>query len=731
MGAWSTFAGYMMQRAQAFVSQQLNRDGYEPVLAPKTRVEKHATPRAPRRLEYLALHGERRLDEWHWMRDRNDGALVSVLREEDAYFNQHMFALRHMHQSIVGEQREREGRERRSIPVPDGPYEYFTLMSRCSDFKQHMRRRTGSAAEELVVDTGHVAAGHQYCEVQSVTPSPNHALVAFAVDTVGDEIYSLHVNDIDARTRVDLLREHDGSEVVWCDDSSSFFYCAVDCKGRPWEVCMHTLHQPQERDIVIKCVPDERLWVTIKRSGGYLLVGTHGGDTVSWSIANLGEAASASTTLLDIPHNGWDLTVLHCRAGTVFALATSTDAPNGLVCVASAAVPGCWDTLVAHDHESTVEDFLVCTSGLVVRRRSLSVPAVTIYPWSNASCGLSIDRNRAMCLDMRGFGDAAFEVDLEHCDVPGTVRYTYQSMRRHPCTHELDLASGLQTDARMQRIEATPHIPGLYRDERIMVASHDGCQIPVSMVFRDGLSQYQRRPCVIYAYGAYGVREEADFVETRISLLDRGIVCVVAHCRGGSELGQQWHAAGRLMHKRNGIADLLSVAEHMAAHDNIDEARIALFAGSAGAILAGAAMNERADLFRAIVLLDPFVDVLTSMCDASLRLTCTEFVEWGDPVKNPRDYHNIMSYSPYDNVRTQPYPSVFVGVSMNDGRVPYWEGLKFVQKLRSSTTSGRPIILRVNAHAGHMGPSCGASFLSETAEEYAFLVHELCREDVH
>jgi len=674
-------------------------------------------PRPPlplRRPTVLTLHGDERVDDWYWMRDRDDPAVLAHLEAENAYTAAVLGAGAELEERIYAEIRSHVAETDESAPVPDGPWEYYTRTVEGLQYPLHCRRPRGGGAEQVLLDENVEARGKPYFSLGVYDVSPDHRLLAFAVDTTGDERHDLRFRDLTSGRNLDEVVPDVAYGFAWVDDGHSCFYVVVDDALRPWQVRRHVVGTPVGGDAVVYEDRDEHYEVDVERarSGRVVLVSSQSKTTAEVWWAPTDDPTGRLRPVV-VREAGQDYRAEHYRdpdGDDWFVLVTNAGGARNFKVVmqpAHASGRDGWREVLAHRDDVRFEAVDAFAGHLVVTERRDGLQRVRVLRAAEGP-GRPVD-----------FAERAFTSwvgpNAEY-ETP-TVRLGFTSLVAPSSDVDLDLDS---FETRVRKTQPVPgYDPSRYVSDRIWATAPDGTQVPVSIVHRHDVALDGTAPGMIYGYGAYEFSVDPAFRASRLSLIDRGFVFAIAHVRGGGELGRVWYEQGRLANKPNTFGDFIACAQHLLDRRYVATGRLVARGGSAGGMLMGVVANERPDLFGAIIAEVPFVDVLTTMLDASLPLTVTEWEEWGDP-RDRVVYEAIKRYSPYDNVAAKPYPAMFVTTGLNDPRVQYWEPVKWVAKLRAATTSGQPILLRTDLGAGHGGPSGRYDAWRQEAQVLAF-----------
>ncbi len=678
------------------------------------------------------LHGVTLTDDYAWLRQKDDPAVTTYLDAENAYAEANLDALATLREELYREMLSHIQQTDVSVPYFDGGYWYHTRTQEGLQYAILCRRRGSlprpdeSVLEEVVLDGNQLAEGHAFFAIGDVAFSDDSRWVAYTTDTTGFRQYTLHIKDMSTGETLPGTVERVGS-AVWAADSRTLFYSVEDeVQKRQYQLWRHTLGTPHTQDVMVYQDDDERfnLGVGRTRDGKYLILESASHITSESQCLRADDPGGAFRMIAprrddheySVDHRNGRWYIRTNDKGRTFRLVTAPEeAPD----------EGNWTELLPHREQIMLEDVDLFASFFFACEREAGLPRLRLWRFEG-------EGPAATAAGEIAFPEPAYSANphINRVFDTTTFRYAYQSLVTPSSVYEFDLASGVS--ALLKQVE----IPGgfdrtLYQSERIFArapggdgAVPDGVQVPISIVYRKDKRMPGRNPLYVYGYGSYGYALPLGFNSNRLSLLDRGVVLAYAHIRGGGDLGDPWHDAGKMLVKRNTFTDFIACVEHLTAAGYGDPARVAIEGGSAGGLLMGAVTNMRPELFRAVVSHVPFVDVMNTMLDASLPLTVPEYEEWGDP-NEEQAFRYMLSYSPYDNLRAAAYPAMLVKTSLHDSQVMYWEPAKYVAKLRTLKTDANPLLLVTNMQAGHGGASGRYDYLKEIAFDYAFLLREL------
>lgn len=660
------------------------------------------------------IHGETLVDDYFWLREKTNPAVISYLESENAHTAEVMKPTEAFQASLYKELLGRIKQTDTQVPYRQDGYFYYSRTVEGQQYPIYARRKGSmTAPEEITLDLNELAKGHPYTGLGVYNVSDDSNLLAYSMDHDGHRDYILHVKDL--RTGKELPDQL-GKVVYafWGPDNKTLFYGREDGAKRPYQLWRHTLGDPKEKDALVAEEKDElyRLYGGRTRSRQYILVGSSSSDTNEWSYIPTSNIAAAPK-LISAREKGHEYSV--DQHGDRFYILTNDKGRNFRLATAPISNPGKanWTEVIAHRPAVMLVDIDMFKDFFVLAERENGLPKLRLtdfksgkahyleFPEPVYSAGVSINR----------------EFDTQK------LRYSYNSFTTPPSTYDYDVVSHKSELLKRQEVVGN-FDPANYKSERIYATAADGTKIPISLVYKKGVKLDGTAPLWLTAYGSYGIPSNVSFSSNRLSMIDRGVVYALAHIRGGGDLGKPWYDEGKLMKKKNTFTDFVDSADHLVKEKYTSKDRLVISGGSAGGLLMGAVTNMRPDLFKAVISYVPFVDVINTMLDKSLPLTVQEFLEWGNP-ENKEDYAYMKSYSPYDNIRAKDYPNTLVRVSLNDSQVPYWEGAKYVAKLRALKTDKNYLLLKTNMGAGHGGASGRYDALKDVAFDYAFMLWQM------
>jgi oligopeptidase B len=659
------------------------------------------------------IHGETLVDDYFWLREKTNPAVLAHLKAEDAYAEELMKPTAPLQEKLYNEMLSHIKQTDVAVPYRWGDYFYYT---RTEEGKQYpiFCRKHGStdAPEEVVIDENELAKGQKFMSIGLFAPSDDGNLLAYSTDNTGYRQYTLQIKDLrtgkllpDTAERVNYL--------AWATDNKTVFYVTEDAVTKRSDKFFRHVLGTDKTDLLYD-EKDELFDIGAFRSRDKAVVFLNSASKTSTDVRYLpanDPTASLKLILARQPEHEYDVD----HRGDLFYIRTNKGAKNFRIVTAPVSDPS----------EKNWKEFVEHRPAVKVEGIDLFADYAVLSEWENGLQQLEVLNFKTNKRNRIQFPEPVYSAGLSGNREFNTsvVRYEYDSLVTPLSTFDYDMNTGKST------LLKQTEVPGgfdrtNYKAERVFATAADGTKIPISVVYRKGVKLDGSAPMLLYGYGSYGISIPPTFSSRRLSMLDRGVVYAIAHIRGGGELGEEWRQAGRMMNKLNTFTDFIASAEALVKMKYTSSDRLVIEGGSAGGLLMGAVSNMRPDLFKAVVSHVPFVDVLNTMLDASLPLTTSEYIEWGNPNEKPA-FEYMKQYSPYDNVAKKNYPAMLVKVSLNDSQVPYWEGTKLVAKLRAMKTDNNPLLLKVNFGAGHGGASGRYDALRETAFDYAFMLWQM------
>ncbi|MEP7095848.1 MAG: S9 family peptidase [Flavobacterium sp.] len=663
----------------------------------------------------LKKHKEIRLDNYFWLNDREKPEVIDYLNQENAYYESMTSHTKDLQNALYEEMKSRIKEDDSSVPYFYNGYYYITRFETGQDYPIFSRKKESlSANEEILFNCNEMAKGHAYFKLGGLSVSPNNKFVSFGVDIVGRRIYTIQIKNLETGEILSDKIENATGGSVWANDNQTIFYTKQDeVTLRADKVFRHTLNTDSENDVLVFNETDDTFNVSIskEKSRKYIVIGSGSTLTTEYRILN-SDNPDGEFEVFQHRVRGLEYSISHYEDS--FYILTNKDKATNFKLMKTPenrTEKRNWVDLIPHREDVLLEDIEIFRNYLVVEERSNGLNHIRIMPWNgepdyylpfgsetyNAYTTTNID----------------FDTDI--------LRYSYQSLGTPSSVIDFNMKTKTKEILKEQQVLGGKFDKENYIEERIWATARDGVKIPISVIYRKGLHKNGKNPLLLYAYGSYGITMDTYFSSTRLSLLDRGFIYAIAHIRGGEDLGREWYEDGKLLKKKNTFTDFIDCSKFVINEKFTSAEHLYAEGGSAGGLLMGVIANESPELYNGIIAQVPFVDVVTTMLDDSIPLTTGEYDEWGNP-NNKKYYDYMLSYSPYDNVKEQKYPNMYISTGLHDSQVQYWEPAKWVAKLRKMKTNDNFLFLDTNMDAGHGGASGRFEALKDLAKEFSFLL---------
>ncbi|MGA2212657.1 MAG: S9 family peptidase [Bryobacteraceae bacterium] len=661
----------------------------------------------------IVLHGDVRLDNYFWLRDRSDPDVISYLEEENRHTEEATAPTKPLQEALYNEILGRIQETDVTVPVKRDDYFYYTRTEQGKAYPIQCRKHGNThAIEEILLDSNVLAEGQKYFRLGNFAVSPDHQLLAYSTDLEGDESYTIQVKNLGTGELLPDRIANTYYTLEWANDNRTFFYTVLDAAKRPYRAFRHELGALS--DTLVYQEDDARFNLSLRktRSRRFLFIDLSSPLTSESRYLEAGDPRGEFRVLLPrcqgIEYDG-------SHHGDYFYIRTNDQAKNFRLMRTDVSNPSAdtLGTVIPARADVTIEGVDPFEDHIVVYERERGLETICIRDASGAFSHYVEFPDPVYTVGANG--NVEYKTNV--------LRFNYSSLVTPASVFDYDVRTR-QRELKKQYEVRGGHDASQYQSERIFARAPDGVEVPISLVYRTGFLRSGLSPLLLYGYGAYGHSIDPAFSSARLSLLDRGFVFAIAHVRGGAEMGEEWHDQGRLLHKKNTFTDFIACAEHLLAARYTATDRIAIMGGSAGGLLVGAVLNLRPELFHAAIAKVPFVDALNTMLDSTLPLTIAEYEEWGNP-EQEEFYRYIRSYSPYDNVAPRDYPAMLVTAGLNDPRVSYWEPAKWVAKLRALKQDSNLLLLKTDLGSGHFGPSGRYEGIKEVAFDYAFLLRAM------
>ena len=663
----------------------------------------------------LINHNDIRIDEFYWLKDRENPDVIKYLDDENNYYESKTAHTKDFQNSLFEEMKSRIKEDDSSVPYKYNGYWYITKYENGKDYPVYTRKKESlEAQEELLFDCNEMAKGHSYFRLVGINISLDNNLAAFAIDTVGRRQYTLQVKDLKSdKILNDKVTNCTGAS-TWANDNKTLFYTLKNKTTlRPEAIYKHTLGATAASDVLVFEEKDDTFGVGIYKSKSkkYLIISSISTLSTEYQILDA-NIPNDSFKVFQSRTKGLEYSISHYE-DSFYVLSNADNAQNFKLSKTSEknTEKKFWKDIIPHRNNVLLEGIDIFKNYLVISERKNGLNQIKIKRWDNAdSYYLPFESET-----YTAYTTTNLEFDTD------TLRYGYQSMTTPSSIMDFNMLTKEKTQKKEQEVLGGKFKKENYVSERLWARATDGTKIPISLVRHKDTPKNPNTPLLLYAYGSYGATIDPYFSTVRLSLLDRGFIYAIAHVRGGQYLGRKWYEDGKLLKKKNTFTDFIDCSKYLIDNKYTSAKHHYAMGGSAGGLLMGAVINMAPDQFNGVVAAVPFVDVITTMLDDSIPLTTGEYDEWGNP--NDKTYYEYMkSYSPYDNIKNQQYPNLLITAGLHDSQVQYWEPAKWIARLRKQSNNTSDLFLKTNMDAGHGGSSGRFESLKEVASEYAFLL---------
>lgn len=672
-------------------------------------------PKAKKIDKILEMHGDRRVDPYFWLNERDNPEVISYLEAENQYCDAQMEDTEELQQQLFDEMKARYKEDDESLPYFFNKYWYLVRFEVGKEYPIFGRKLNSLVnPEELLLDVNQLAENESYMEVGSVAVSPDNRLMAYSADNVGRRIYTLQFKNLETGEMLGDAIPNTTGKAVWANDNQHVFYIRKDESLRAFQVYRHRLGDDPANDLLVFHEEDETFDVNVFKTKSLEYIFIASSSTVSDEMRYIpAEDVHADWQIIHPRTEDLEYSVEHYK--DEFYIITNADAATNFKIVKTkVATPGKahWEEVIPHREDTLLEGFEIFNDFLVLEERTEGLLQIKI---------IENETGKSHYLE---FSDPTYTayIGLNLEFNTQKLRFGYTSLTRPHATIEYDMQARTSTVLKQQEVLGGDFKQENYISERIWAPSRDKkTLIPISLVYHRDTEKSAETPLLLYGYGSYGHTVDASFSNVRLSLLNRGFVYAIAHIRGGEYLGREWYENGKMLRKKNTFYDFIDAAKHLIAENYTSAAHLYAMGGSAGGLLMGAVVNMEPQLFNGIIAQVPFVDVVTTMLDETIPLTTGEYDEWGNP-KNRKYYDYMKSYSPYDNVEAKHYPNMLITTGFHDSQVQYWEPAKWTAKLRELKTDDNLLLFKTDMSSGHGGASGRFESLKEDALEYAFIL---------
>lgn len=675
----------------------------------------------------MTIHGHTRVDNYYWLKERENPEVIDYLKAENAYLEAMMKHTEPLQDQLFKEITGRIKQDDMSVPVKHHGYWYYTRFEEGMEYPLYCRKPAkagdnpaiisnevahSSADEQVLLDGYEMSKGYAFFDVGGYSISPDNRLIAYSIDTVSRRQYQIFFKEIASGKMFSEVIQNTSGNMVWANDNKTVFYSVKDESLRSCRIMRHEIGTDPKDDVEVYYEDDATFYAFVSKT-----------KSEKYIVIILESTLTSEIRFIDADRPKDEFRVFNPRQhdllygvghyGDYFYILTNADVARNYKIMRTpvgATEKANWEEVIAHREDVLIEDYDIFNDFLVIEERCQGLVNLRVMSWDGKTDYYI------------NFGEPAYTVETSANPEFDThqLRYIYTSMTTPATVYQYDMVEKKAELLKRQEVVGGFN-PSDYVTERLMAPAKDGVMVPISLVYRKGLVKNGENPLVLYGYGSYGNSMDAYFSISRLSLLDRGFVWAITHVRGGEEMGRWWYEDGKLLKKKNTFTDFIACGEYLIKEGFTNSRKMFAMGGSAGGLLVGAVANMAPELFRGIVAQVPFVDVVTTMLDDSIPLTTGEYDEWGNP--NEKEYYDyILSYSPYDNVEAKDYPAMFVSTGLHDSQVQYWEPAKWVAKLRELKTDDNPLYLKTDMDYGHGGASGRFEPFHEVAMEYAFIL---------
>ncbi|MEM9720363.1 MAG: S9 family peptidase [Bacteroidota bacterium] len=702
----TTFLGYLLPMVCIIIGcQGLDKPASTQLQAPDAKKVDHT----------FREFDNTRIDPYHWLSDPENPEVISLLEAENAFLKQKMSHTTALQEELLEEIIGRIEKKYESLPTKRNGYWYYVRYEAENEYPFYCRKKGSlEAEEEILLNVEEMAKGHDVYRLFSYFVSPDNQMLAYLVDTAGDRRNTLYFKRLDTGEMLPDQIPNCSYSGAWADDNQTFFYTLNDKTVRSYRIMRHQLGSSNNQDVEVFIERDSTFSVGVRRStdNKFVLIGSRSTTSAEYWFLPANQP-KAPSLVIQPRKEGLEYSV-DSYTGKAFHIYHNHEAQNFMLSSAPLATPGIanWETIIPHRKDIYLNDYTVKEKYLILQERSKALDQIKV-----------IDRKtkESYYID---FGEEVYTANMYASTdefTSDSIRYSYQSLTTPSSTFDYNLTS------KSRKLLKENTVMGgfkkeLYETKRLWVKARDGKEVPMSIVYRKDLFKKDgSNPCLIYSYGSYGASTMPYFRSEVVSLLDRGFVYALAHIRGGQEMGRAWYEDGKLLNKKNTFTDFIDCAQHLVNEGYTNEEKLFAMGASAGGMLMGAITNMRSDLFKGIIALVPWMDVISDMMNEDLPLVTLEYDEWGDP-REKTYYDYMLSWSPYDNVEDADFPAILATGGLNDTQVPYFSPAKWVQKVRDHNQGTEPIIFQVEMGAGHGGKSGRFSRQEQTSLIYAFMI---------
>ena len=680
-------------------------------------LKKILPPSAKKIPKELKRFDSKRVDNYFWLKNRDDSEVIEYLEKENDYFKKMTSDTEDFQEIIYKEIKNKIKEDDQSVPYFLNGYWYLTKYQKNKNYPVYLRRKSDlNSTDQILFDCNLLAEGHEYFNLSNIKISPNNKFAAYSIDTLSRRLYTIRIKNLQTGEVLNDQIINTSGGFAWANDNKTLFYTNRDSDTlRNDKILRHEIGTKSKDDKIVFHEKDNTFYTSVSKSKSnkFIIISSHSTLTSEFQFLDANKP-SDNFRLFNQRKRGLEYSINHYEK--FFYIITNIDNAKNYKLMKT-PIGGTeyenWINVIDHRKDVLIEGIDIFKNYLVISERANGLNRINVRKW---------DDSESYYLDFKSETFSLYTTTNVDFDT-NILRYGFNSLTQPPSIIDFNMSTKKKTIRKQQQVLDDNFKNKNYTSERIWSQSEDGTKIPISLVYKKGLIKNNKNPLLLYGYGSYGNTIDPYFSVSRLSLLDRGFVFAIAHVRGSEYMGREWYDEGKLLKKTNTFKDFISCTKHLISEGYTNTDQTYAYGGSAGGLLMGSVINMEPELYNGVIAAVPFVDVLTTMLDETIPLTTGEYDEWGNP-NNEEFYNYILSYSPYDNVKKMKYPNLLVTTGLFDSQVQYWEPAKWVAKLRELKTDNNILLLKTNMEAGHGGASGRYEYYKDVALDYAFLIDQ-------
>jgi oligopeptidase B len=677
-------------------------------------LKKILPPSAKKIPKELKKFDSKRVDNYFWLKNRDDPKVIEYLEKENDYFKKMTSDSEDFQETIYNEIKKKIKEDDQSVPYFLNGYWYLTKYQKNKNYPIYLRRKSDlNSKDQILFDCNLLAEGYEYFNLSNIKISPNNKFAAYSVDTLSRRLYTIRIKNLHTGEVLNDQIINTSGGFAWANDNKTLFYTNRDSDTlRNDKILRHEIGTKSKDDKIVFHEKDNTFYTSVSKSKSnkFIIISSHSTLTSEFQFLDANKPLD-NFRLFNQRKRGLEYSINHYEK--FFYIITNIDNAKNYKLMKT-PIGGTeyenWINVIDHRKDVLIEGIDIFKNYLVISERANGLNRINVRKW---------DDSESYYLDFKSETFSSYTTTNVDFDT-NILRYGFNSLTQPPSIIDFNMSSKKKTIRKQQQVLDDNFKNKNYISERIWSQSEDGTKIPISLVYKKGLIKNNKNPLLLYGYGSYGNTIDPYFSVSRLSLLDRGFVFAIAHVRGSEYMGRKWYDEGKLLKKTNTFKDFITCTKHLISEGYTNTNQTYAYGGSAGGLLMGSVINLEPELYNGVIAAVPFVDVLTTMLDETIPLTTGEYDEWGNP-NNEEFYNYILSYSPYDNVKKMKYPNLLVTTGLYDSQVQYWEPAKWVAKLRELKVGENLLLLKTNMDSGHGGASGRFDALKEVAREYVFL----------